>query len=91
MTYCVLFFIRLESRRVCLAGVTRYSDEEWMKQMARNVTMDGWRFLSNRRYLLHDRDSSFCLSFHRLIESGSVKPLARISHQEIEKGCLFLA
>ena len=43
-----------------------------MKQVARNVTMDEWGFLENRRYLLHDRDSKFCRSFRRIIESGPV-------------------
>ena len=38
--YYVLFFIHLESRRICLAGVTRHPDQEWMEQMARNVTME---------------------------------------------------
>ena len=34
MTYYVLFFIHLESRRICVAGVTRHPDQEWMEQMA---------------------------------------------------------
>jgi putative transposase len=37
----VLFFMHLESRRICLAGVTRHPNQEWMEQMARNVTMEG--------------------------------------------------
>ena len=51
MTYYVLFFIHLESRRICLAGVTRHPDEAWMEQMARNGTMEDSGFLNNRRYL----------------------------------------
>jgi putative transposase len=47
-----------------------------MEQMGRNVTMQKWRFLTHSRYLLHDRDSKFCLSFRQLIEAGSVKTLA---------------
>jgi hypothetical protein len=39
VTYYVLFFIHLESRRVDIAGITVHPDEPWMKQMARNVTM----------------------------------------------------
>src|SRR5262249_26677889 len=39
VTYYVLFFIQLETRRVCLAGITQYPDQEWMDQQARNVTM----------------------------------------------------
>jgi hypothetical protein len=38
VTYYVLFFIHLESRRVAIAGITVRPDELWMKQMARNVT-----------------------------------------------------
>jgi putative transposase len=30
MTYYVLFFIQLETRRVCLAGITPYPDQPWM-------------------------------------------------------------
>ena len=59
-----------------MAGVTRHPDQEWMEQMARNVTMEDSGFLINRRYLLHDRDSKYCPSFRQLIEAGSVKTLA---------------
>jgi transposase InsO family protein len=73
--YYVLFFIHLESRRICLAGVTRRPDQEWMEQMARNVTMEDAGFLINRRYLLHDRDRKYCASFRQVIEAASVKTL----------------
>jgi putative transposase len=63
-------------RKVCLAGMTPHPDEEWMKQMARNVTKEQWGFLGNCRYLLHDRDGKFCLSFDEIIESGKVKPIS---------------
>jgi transposase InsO family protein len=46
-----------------------------MEQMGRNVTMQKWGFLANSRYLLHDRDSKFCLSFRQLIEAGKVKTM----------------
>jgi putative transposase len=70
VTYYVLFFIHLESRRVCLAGITRHPEQEWMEQQARNVTLEEWGFLSKHKYLLHDRDSKFCTSFRQLIETG---------------------
>src|SRR3974377_1405470 len=41
VTYYVLFFIHLESRRVDIAGITVHPDERWMQQIARNVTMEG--------------------------------------------------
>jgi transposase InsO family protein len=75
VTYYVLFFIQLESRRVCLAGITPHPDQQWMEQMGRNVTMQKWGFLANSRYLLHDRDTKFCMSFRQLIEAGRVKTM----------------
>jgi len=72
----VLFFMHWESRRICLAGVTRHPNQEWMEQMARNVTMEDSGFLIHRKYLLHDRDSKYCSSFRQVIEAGSVKTLA---------------
>jgi transposase InsO family protein len=75
VTYYVLFFIQLESRRVCVAGITPHPDQQWMEQMGRNVTMQKWGFLANSRYLLHDRDTKFCMSFRQLIEAGRVKPM----------------
>ena len=57
VTYYVLFFIHLESRRVNIAGITVHPDERWMQQIARNVTMEGCGALRDCRYLLHDRDT----------------------------------
>jgi hypothetical protein len=76
VTYYVLFFIHLESRRVDIAGITVHPDEPWMKQIARNVTMDDCGALRDCRYLLHDRDTKFTRSFRAIIVSGRVKPLA---------------
>ena len=75
-TYYVLFFIHLESRRVDVAGITIHPDEPWMKQMARNVTMEGCGILRDCRYLLHDRDTKYTGSFRATIASGRVEPLA---------------
>jgi len=75
VTYYVLFFIRLESRRVEVAGITQHPNEAWMKQIARNVTMDEWGFLDNCSYLIHDRDTKYCQSFRDIIEFGDVRTL----------------
>jgi putative transposase len=45
VTYYVLFFIHLASRRVHVAGMTPHPDQRWMVQIARNVTMVDWGFL----------------------------------------------
>ena len=42
-------------------------------QVARNVTMAGWGFLSDIRYLIHDRDSNFTRAFSPLIEEAGIK------------------
>jgi hypothetical protein len=38
VTYYVLFFIHLGSRKVHVVGVTPHPDQRWMVQVARNVT-----------------------------------------------------
>ena len=75
VTYYVLFFIHLESRKVEIAGITVHPNEQWMQQMARNVTMEGCGTLRDCRYLLHDRDTKYTISFRAIIESGRVKTL----------------
>jgi putative transposase len=66
VTYYVLFFIHLESRRVDIAGITDHPNEQWMQQMARNATMEGCGALRHCRYLLHDRDTKYSLPSGRL-------------------------
>ena len=75
VTYYVLFFIHLESRRVDIAGVTVHPNERWMRQIARNMTMEGYGALRDCRYLLHDRDTKYTQSFRAIITSGGVEPL----------------
>ena len=47
VTYYVLFFIPLSTREVHVAGMTPHPNEAWMAQIARNVTMADWGFLSS--------------------------------------------
>ncbi len=75
VTYYVLFFIDLTRRKVHIAGLTPHPHQEWMKQIARNVTMEGWGFLANFRFLIHDRDGKFCPAFRRLLESAGVRSM----------------
>lgn len=80
MTYYVLFFIHLESRRISLAGITRHPDEAWMEQMARNATDESWGHLERRRYALHDRDTKFCVSFRATLAAGGIKAIQLPAH-----------
>src|ERR671924_482147 len=73
VTYYVLFFLHLGSRKVHVAGVTPHPNEAWMIQVARNVTMEEWGLLSPGQYLIHDRDTKFCPAFQQLIEDAGVE------------------
>ena len=74
-TYYVLVFMRVASRKVCIAGITTSPDSGWMRQMARNVTLADIGFLSGCRYLLHDRDTKFCARFDSVLESVGIEAL----------------
>jgi putative transposase len=75
VTYYVLFFLHLETRRVSLAGITRHPTEEWMTQIARNAVDEDSGYLRRHRYVLHDRDTKFCAEFRDMLASGDVKCL----------------
>ncbi len=75
VTYYVLFFLYLETRRVTLAGITPHPTEDWMVQMARNAVDDIDGALLPVRYALHDRDTKFCTSFRTMLQSGGVQPI----------------
>ena len=44
-----------------------------MVQVARNLTMEAWGFLSPGQYLLHDRDAKFCAAFQQIIDAAGVQ------------------
>ena len=75
VTYYVLFFIHLESRRVSVARITRYRDREWMEQIARSATQETWGYLNRCRYVLHDRDKKFCASFRSALAAAGSNPV----------------
>ena len=76
VTYYVLFFIELESRRVWIGGITRHPDGCWMQQVARNATLEDTGYLNGCRYLLHDRDEKFCADFRDTLAAGGVSCVA---------------
>jgi len=75
VTYYVLFFLHLETRRITIAGITRHPDGEWMEQIARVATQESWGYLNRCRYVLHDRDKKFCPSFRPALAAAGVKPI----------------
>ena len=76
ITYYVLFFIEIGSRRVSLGGITRNPDSCWMEQVARNARMEGTGYLNKCRYVVHDRDRKFGREFRNTLAAGGVKCLA---------------
>jgi transposase InsO family protein len=75
VTFYVLFFIKHDTREVHIAGITSNPNAVWMKQVARNLTMDEWGILNPGQYLIHDRDTKFCASFQQLLDGAGVKRL----------------
>ena len=75
VTYYVLFFLSLETRRVTIAGVTRHPTEAWMTQIARNVVDERTGALRACRYVLHDRDAKFCAAFNDVLASEGLQCL----------------
>src|SRR5213078_3497873 len=69
--FYVLFFIELESRRVHLAGCTTNPTGAWVTQQARNLTFTG--VFERVRFLVHDRDSKFTVSFDEVFRSEGIK------------------
>jgi putative transposase len=53
--------------------MTPHPDEQWMQQVARNLTMEEWGFLSPGQYLIHDRDPKFCAAFQQIIDGAGVE------------------
>src|SRR5215831_12487329 len=79
VTYYVLFFLHLGSRKIHVAGVTPHPDEAWMMQVARNVTMEAWGFLASGQYLIHDRDRKYCPAFQQIIDAVRVTRVLLLS------------
>jgi len=46
VTHYVLFFIRIATREIHIAGITTNPDTRWMMQIARNLTMPEWGWLA---------------------------------------------
>jgi putative transposase len=74
VTYYVLFFIHLKSRRVSVAGITRHRIRGgWSRSSAARPRRPG--HLQPCRYVLHDRDTKFCAVFGSTLADGGVKTI----------------
>ena len=73
--YVVLFAMKLKTRTVEIAGITRQPDETWMTQIGRNLTNADDGFLRGMKYLILDRDPLYTPAFQDLLRDRGVKPL----------------
>ena len=73
--YSVFFVMELKTRRVHIAGLSCQPCEEWMKQIAKNLTdaVDG--FLRDARYIILDRDPLYTVAFRRMLKDSGVNVL----------------
>ena len=71
--YVVFFVMKLTTRAVTIAGITREPDEIWMMQVGRNLTAaDG--FLRGIQHVILDRDPRYTGAFRRLLRDSGVSP-----------------
>jgi putative transposase len=77
VTYYVLFFIHLASRKVYVAGVTPCPNQRWMTPIARNATRAEWGVLEPGQYLIHDRDGKYCPAFQRIVDPAGIRRVPR--------------
>jgi transposase InsO family protein len=73
--YGVFFVMKLKTRTVEIAGITRQPDEAWMTQIARNLTDARDGFLRGVSHLILDRDPLYTAAFRRLLRGSGVTPV----------------
>jgi len=74
--YVVFFVMKLKTRSVAIAGITRQPDETWLTQVARNLTAAGDGFLHGIQHVILDRDPLYTAAFRRLLRDSGVTPVA---------------
>lgn len=73
--FMVYFVIDVSTRKVQIAGIDEAPDEEWMLQMARNLTDPEHGFLKDKRFMIHDRDPLFSVKFRKTLKAAGVRTL----------------
>jgi putative transposase len=68
----VLAVIEHASRRVRVLGATAHPVGDWVVQHARNLVMDLEEAGVHARFLIHDRDASFCAAFDQVLADSGI-------------------
>ena len=69
----VLFFIKLDTRRVHLSGVTAHPIGPWVVQQARNLAMVMEDRVHPVKFLIRDRDAKFTSGFDEVFRSEGIR------------------
>lgn len=102
VTFYVLFFIHVHTRRVHIAGMTTNPDGTWMAQQARNLGMFFGDLPAGQKptYIVRDRDTKFTTQFCSILENDGIQfveiaarspnmnPFAERWIQSIRRECL---
>ena len=75
VTYDILFFIQVGSRKVHMAGLTPSPTGALKTQMARHSTLAAWGFLTPGQHVIDDRDTKFCSAFQETVNAVGVIPI----------------
>jgi len=73
VTYYVLFFIHVGTRRVRVAGMTVQPNGAWVEQQARNLVYDLAERGETASYLIRDGDTKFTQKFDEIFKSEGIK------------------
>ncbi len=73
VTYYLLFVMELKTRRVHMAACTASLGDDFMMQIARNLTDCEDGFLKDKKYVIMDRDANFSCAFRTMLEEADVE------------------
>ena len=73
VTYYTVFAIDLASRRVQIVGSTPFSNELFMRQVGRTLTMSDERLLRHHRVLMCDRDRKWSEATRQMVEDAEIQ------------------
>ncbi|XHR30972.1 MAG: integrase core domain-containing protein [Chthoniobacteraceae bacterium] len=73
VTYYILFFIHVGTRRVKVAGMTCQPNGPWVEQQARNFVMELAERGEKASYLIKDGDTKFTEKFDEVFRSEGIK------------------